>query len=186
MFRRTALLAVVFAAAGIASAAEKPYGIAVGAGLAAPKDVDTNPTYFSIGVRYRLGDNVALEPEIGYSRSDTNISYGPAGIGTGYVRDISMGATLMFRPEIAKGLHLVLGVGGGAHGLRGKVAITGFTIEQAAVKAAAHGLGGIDVDLGKRWQLFAYGRYDLVAKWQEMYDLDMSGPRAYGGFRFRY
>ena len=186
MFRRTALLAVVFAAASSAAAAEKPYGIALGAGLAAPKDIDSTPSYFSIGVRYRLGDNVALEPEIGYSRRDTDILYGNAGIGSGYVRDISMGATLMVRPQIAKGVHLVLGVGGGAHGLRGKVAITGFTIEQAAVKAAAHGLGGMDVDLGNRWQFFAYSRYDYVAKWQEMYDLDMSGLRAYGGFRFRY
>lgn len=190
MLRRFAPVAVALVALALAAtsalAAEKPYGIAVGAGIAMPKDVDSNPLYFGIGVRYRLGELVALEPEVGYSRQDTDIPYGGFGVGTGYVRDMSMGATLMLRPELTSGVRLVVGVGGGAHGLRGKVNVTGFSIEQAAVKASAHGLAGLDLDLGDRWQFFAYGRYDYVAKWQEMYDFDVSGLRAYGGLRFRY
>lgn len=187
MVRLSAFLAaVVVVAATSAAAAEKPYGIALGAGVAVQKDVDSNPVCYSVGVRYRLGELIALEPEIGYSRQDTTIPYGTFGLGTGYVRDMSMSVTFMVRPEIAKGVRLVLGAGGGAHGLRGKVVIQGYTIEQAAVKAAAHGMGGLDIDLGNHWQFFAYGRYDQVGKWQEMHDFDVSGPRAYGGLRFRY
>ena len=178
MFRRTALLAVVFAAASSAAAAEKPYGIALGAGLAAPKDIDSTPSYFSIGVRYRLGDNVALEPEIGYSRQRHRHLVRQPGLGSGYVRDISMSVQrLMVRPQIAKGVHLVLGVGAAptAFGAKWPSRASPSSRRRSRLRPTASAAStSTSATTGSSSPTGATTR---SAKWQEMYDLDVSGLR---------
>lgn len=156
-------------AAGSASAGD--VGIGLGAGYVDPSDV--GGTFWLTGnVRFKVAESVAIEPEVGYWKKSESVP----GLIDASVKDINVGANVLYLIPSGEKLLISLGGGVGAHFLKGAVGVLGFEESESETKFGGQLLAGLDFEVAANVALFANVRYDLVS--------DFNQFKAYGGIRF--
>jgi len=165
------LPAVLLVAAFPASAAAGETGIGIGAGYVDPSDVG-GTAWFTGNVRFKVAEAVAIEPEVGYWKKSESVP----GLVDVSVKDLNVGANVLYLVKAGKDVTVSLGGGAGAHFLKGAVGVLGFEESDTETKFGAQILAGLDFKIATNVALFADVRYDFVS--------DLNQFKAYGGIRF--
>jgi len=163
-------LALSFVAAVSANAGETAIGI--GAGYVDPADVG-GTAWFTGNVRFRVSDSIAIEPEVGYWKKSESIP----GLLDVSIKDLNVGANVVYIAPVGSNVVVSLGGGVGAHFLKGAVGVLGFEESESETKFGGQVLAGLDFKIAENIALFTYVRYDLVS--------DFNQFKAYGGIRFK-
>ena len=163
-------LALSFVAAVSANAGETAIGI--GAGYVDPADVG-GTAWFTANVRFKVSHSIAIEPEVGYWKKSESI---PSLLDVS-IKDLNVGANVLFTAPVGSKVVVSLGGGVGAHFLKGAVGLLGFQDSESETKFGGQILSGLDFEASESIALFVNVRYDLVS--------DFNQFKAYGGIRFR-
>jgi len=163
-------LALSFVAAVSANAGETAIGI--GAGYVDPADVG-GTAWFTGNVRFKVSDSIAIEPEVGYWKKSESVP----GLVEVSIKDLNVGANVVYLAPVGNSVVVSLGGGVGAHFLKGAVGVLGFEESESETKFGGQVLAGLDFKIAENIALFTYVRYDLVS--------DFNQFKAYGGIRFK-
>jgi opacity protein-like surface antigen len=164
------VLALSFVVAVSANAGEAAIGI--GAGYVDTADVG-GTAWFTGNVRFKVSDSIVIEPEVGYWKK----AEGVPGLVDVSIKDLNVGANVVYLAPVGSKAVVSLGGGVGAHFLKGAVGLLGFEESESETKFGGQVLAGLDFEVAESIALFAHVRYDLVS--------DFNQFKAYGGIRFK-
>lgn len=164
-FLASSVLIVVSANAGETA-------IAIGAGYVDPADVG-GTAWFTGNVRFKVADSIAIEPEVGYWKKSESVP----GLIDVSIKDLNVGANVVYLAPVGSSVVVSLGGGVGAHFLKGAVGVLGFEESESETKFGGQVFGGVDFKVTGSIALFTNVRYDLVS--------DFNQFKVYGGIRFK-
>ncbi|HEY7510398.1 MAG TPA: outer membrane beta-barrel protein [Vicinamibacteria bacterium] len=170
------LALAVLLAAPLAHAQEQA-SLSLGAGYVAPNDVDST-FWVTANYRFRLGDRLLLEPEVGYWEKGDDVP----GVDVS-IEDLNFGLNAILPLGSARdtGLSPWVGAGLGLHRLKGVVDLDDDdddAFDETETKLGIHLLGGFDYGLTDTLALYAAARFDIVS--------DLNQFKVYGGVRYRF
>jgi opacity protein-like surface antigen len=170
-----ATLAALLFATPLAHAQEQA-SLGLGAGLV-DKRGDVGSTFWvTANYRFRLGDRLWLEPEVGYwekndSRPGVDFSVEDLNFGANAILELGGSGTGELQPWVGAGL--------GLHRVKGVADVGEVELGETQSKLGIHLLGGLDFGLTDSFDLFAALRYDIVSdRWSQL--------KAYGGLRYKF
>lgn len=158
-------------AAGCLPAAAQDTTLGLGVGYVKPSDVD-GTLWLTANVQFKVAENVVVEPEAGWWKKSASFP----GIFDVSIEDFDAGANVLYRSP-GEGVRFTVGAGVGAHFLKAKAGILGFSDSDTETKVGAHLLAGVEFGGAASVRFFVNGRYDLVS--------DLNQFKIYGGVRFK-
>lgn len=151
---------------GVLALGAQAAALGLGAGVVQIEDADSSQLWVTANVRLPVGENFALEPEVGwYRESEDEVT----------LDVINLGGNALFVYSAAEQVELWAGGGAGAHTYRVSVGDE----SESETRLGIHFLGGVDLKLSDSLKLFGAIRYEIIQA-----DESFHQWKLYAGLRF--